>query len=88
MLEQYMKLDEIIGGLDKLVYLGGLYSTKQGYQLRDSGGISYTRVHELVLEKLNAIGPDAKQFDMHSLRSGGASAAANAGVPDGLLKTQ
>ena len=63
--------------------LGGLYSTKQRYWLRDSGGISYTRVHELVLEKL---GPDVKQFDMHSLRSGEVSAAVNAGVPDGLLK--
>ena len=80
-----MKLDEIKGDPDKLVFRG-LSSTKQGYRLRDSGGISFTRSHELVLEKLKAIGLDAKQFGMHSLRSGGTSAAANAGVPDRLLK--
>ena len=56
MLEQYMKLDEC--DLDKL----GLSSTKPGYWLRDSGGISYTSGHELVLKMLKAIGPDAKQL--------------------------
>ena len=36
---------------------------------------------ELLLDKLKAVGLDPKQFGLHSLRSGGASAAANAGVP-------
>ena len=60
--------------------------TKLGEQLRKKGGISYTRVRELVLQKLAALGLDPKQFGLHSLRSGGASAAANAGVPDRLFK--
>lgn len=85
MLERYMKLSEIKGDPDKLLFRG-LSSTKHGYRLRDSGGLSYTRARELVLEKLKAIGLDARQFGMHSLRSGGASAAANAGVPDRLFK--
>ena len=43
-------------------------------------------MRELVLQKLAALGFDPKQFGPHSLRSGGASAAANAGVPDRLFK--
>ena len=40
----------------------------------------------MVLEKLKELGPDPKQFGLHSLRAGGASAAANAGVPDRWFK--
>ena len=35
---------------------------------------------------LESIGLDCKQFSLNSLRSGGASAAANAGVPDQCFK--
>ena len=35
---------------------------------------------------LQAVGLDKKQFSLHSLRSGGATAAANAGVPDRCFK--
>ena len=35
---------------------------------------------------LQAIGLDRKQLSLHSLRSDGASAAANAGVPDRCFK--
>ena len=41
---------------------------------------------ELLLAKVSALGYDAKQFGLRSLRSGGAKAAANAGVPDRLFK--
>ena len=58
------------------------YFLKARYRLRPSGGLSYTRVWELMLEKLQELGLDPKQFGLHSLRSGGASGAANAGVPD------
>ena len=43
-------------------------------------------MRELVLQKLAALGLDPKQFGLDSLGSGGASAAANAGVPDRLFK--
>ena len=58
--------------------------TKSGEQLRKRGGTINTR--KLVLQKPAALGLDPKRFGLHSLRSGGASAAANAGVPDGLFK--
>ena len=63
-----------------------LVHTKNGFKLRQAGSISYTRVRELVLTLLESIGLDRKQFGLHSLRSGGASAAANAGVPDRCFK--
>lgn len=63
-----------------------LINTKHGQKLRDSADLSYTRARELVLEMLESVGLDRKQFSLHSLRSGGATAAANAGVPDRCFK--
>ena len=85
MLERYFKLADIQGDVDRHLFRG-LSKTKQGYRLRPKGGISYTRVRELLLEVLKEIGLDPKDFGVHSLRSGGATAAANAGVPDRWFK--
>ena len=41
---------------------------------------------ELMLQRLSALGFDPTVFGMHSFRAGGATAAANAGVPDRLFK--
>ena len=60
--------------------------TKSGEKLKKKGGLSYTRMREIVLEKLSELGLDRKLFGLHSLRSGGASAAASAGVPDRHFK--
>ena len=59
--------------------------TKCGYKPR-SKGLSYSRLRELVLEAFKDIVPDISAIGTHSLRSGGATAAANAGVPDRLFK--
>ena len=64
----------------------GIVRTKNGEKLRKSGHISYTRVRELMLQRLAKLGYDAAKFSMHSFRAGGATAAANAGVPDRLFK--
>ena len=48
--------------------------------------LSYTRVREILLAGLKEIGVDTKLFGTHSLRSGGATEAANAGIPDRLFK--
>ena len=64
----------------------GILNTKLGARLRPSGGLSYTRVRELVLEMLAKIGLDRSRYGLHSLRSGGASAAANADIPDRWFK--
>ena len=54
-----------------------LTRTKYGYKAR-ARGLSYTRLRELVIEAFRGIVPDLA-------RSGGATAAANAGVPDRLF---
>ena len=87
MLERYLQLAEIdlATPRDRLLFRA-LVKTKLGYKLRDSGGLSYTRAREIVLEMLGEAGYDKTVFGLHSLRSGGASAAASAGVPDRLFK--
>ena len=52
-------------------------------KLRDTGGLSHSRMSELVKEKL---GFKAVEFGLHSLQSGGTTTAARAGVPDRLFK--
>ena len=85
MLERYYELADLSREQDKFLFRG-LMTTKKGSRLRSTGGLSYTRAQEVVLDMLAAIGLDKKQFGLHSLRSGGASAAANAGVPDRFFK--
>ncbi len=61
--------------------------TKKGERLRPKNQpISYTRVRELLLAALKAVGIESHRFGTHSLRAGGATEAANAGVPDRLFK--
>ena len=38
------------------------------------------------MDMLSAVGLDKRKFGVHSLRSGGALAAANAGVPDRMFQ--
>ncbi len=65
----------------------GLIVSKNGEKLRKvNKPISYTRVREILIKELGELGLNPKQFGTHSLRAGGASAAANAGVPDRLFK--
>lgn len=85
MMERYFNMASISPS-SKLHLFRGIVHTKRGERLRASGSLSYTRMRELLLAKLAHLGFDAKQFSLHSLRAGGASAAANAGVPDRLFK--
>jgi hypothetical protein len=71
MMECYMKLANVIGSPD-LHLFRGIVLSKNGVRLRAQGDLCYTRMCELLLEKLAQVG----------LRSGGTTAAANAGVPD------
>ena len=48
--------------------------------------LSYTRCREILLSALEEVGLDSSKYALHSLRSGGASTAANNNVPDRLLK--
>ena len=62
----------------------GLNSVKTKTRMRKSK-ISYTRVKELVKQAF-ADSIDVNLIGVHSLRAGGASFAANNGIPDRLFK--
>ena len=70
-----------------LMFFRSLHFVKSNasYTLR-STGISYTRTREVVLHAFSQLGYSTKLFGLHSLRLGGATAAANAGVNDRLIK--
>ena len=61
-------------------------STKAGESLRASGTISYTCLREQFKKKLKQLGYNPAEFGLHSLRAGGATAAANAAVPERNFK--
>ena len=85
MLERYFERAMLSRGSKDLVFRG-IVHTKSGDRLRKSGGLSYSRVQELMLQRLSSLDFDAAVFGMHSFRAGGATTAANAGVPDRLFK--
>ena len=60
-------------------------TSSRSYSWR-STGMSYTRTREIVLQAFAELGYPKHLFGLHSLRAGGASAVANAGVSDRLFK--
>ena len=87
MLKKYLNVAELYDEADEefLFRPVSFCSSNNVYKLR-SGQLSYTRCLELLKQALSSVGLDPSKFGMHSLRSGGASAAANFGVPDRLFK--
>jgi len=84
MLEAYMRKGNIQAGSEQKLFRGIV--TGKMEKLRATGGLSHTRMAELLKDKLLDLGFSSKEFSLHSLRSGGATAAAVAGVPDRLFK--
>ena len=85
MLRNYVRLGEIDLSSEAALFRR-ITRTKGGSKLRAVGGISYTRVRELVREAICRVGLAPEKYGVHSLRAGGATAAANAGVPDRAFK--
>ena len=81
---------DVLAGIDKQCdkyIFRGIENTKNGQKLRKINKLlSYATVRGHVLDLLANIGLDPTKFGLHSLRSGGASAAANLGVNDRLFK--
>ena len=87
MLELYYRLAKISLVDSSNFLFRNLTKTNKGYIFRNGNQpMSYTRVRELILEVLTPLVGDVSKYCIHSLRSGGASAAANAGVPDRNFK--
>ena len=81
---------DVLAGIDKQCdkyIFRGIENTKNGQKLRKINKLlSYATVRGHVLDLLANIGLDPTKFGLHSLRSGGASAAANLGGNDRLFK--
>lgn len=64
-----------------------LSKVEGSYRLRSvKKPITYTRMRELLIDAFKEFVPDIKKYGLHSLRSGGATASANSGIPDRLFK--
>ena len=85
MLEHYMAAAEVTPTSD-LYLFRGICKGKAGEKLRPSWCLSYTTVRELFRKKLVDLGHSPEGFGFHSLRAGGASDAAQAGISDRLFK--
>ena len=62
-----------------------LFSNKNGQTASRNKGISYTRAREVFLKNLKSFNVESHNYCLHSLRSGGASSAANNNVSDRLI---
>ena len=85
MLERYMAAAGI-QPKSELFLFRPIVKTKKGEVLRSTGSLSYSRLSELFKLKLEQLGYRAADYGLHSLRAGGATAAASAGVSDRLFK--
>ena len=84
MLEEYISR----GGIDlaSQLYLFRPIAGPKGQKLRNAGQLTYSRLRELLKHKLEELGFPSAEFGVHSLRAGGATAAAGRGISDRLFK--
>ena len=88
MLERYMNIARIAFGSNEFIFRAISFRKRSNsYVLcKLNKPLSYSRARELLLQTLSSLGFDTKLFGLHSLRSGGASAAAHNRIPERLLK--
>ena len=85
LLKQYFTKADISDTCQKYLFRGISHS-KNGYRLRSvDKPISYATARENVITALTDIGLNSKDYGLHSLRAGGAAAAANLGINDRLF---
>ena len=80
----YLKLANINDNLSNYIFQLCV-KTKSGCKLHKSRKLSYTRAREILLGNLEKVGLPKGCFGLHSLRSGGATAAGNV-VPERLIQ--
>lgn len=85
LLESYMKQTGTLWDDHRFLFRP-IQKTKRGEILRESGQLRYSCLRDQFRKKLDYLGFPSADFGLHSLRAGGASAAANAKVPDWLYK--
>ena len=88
LLQRYFTLAEIKLDSEEFIFRSLTYfkSTSRYSLNQRNAPISYTTARECVLKATIGIGLDSREFGLHSLRAGGATAATNIGVQDRLFK--
>ena len=87
-LKRYISMSEFKTHSEKFLFRSvSYYKTLNKHKLRPGNKpITYTCARELILQVFKDIGLNEKEFGTHSLRAGGATAAANNYVSDRLFK--
>ena len=87
MLKRYIHLAKFAENSQDYLFKGLTYHHKsKTYTLRKQHkGISYTTAREIVLKAFGSVGLNIKEFGTHSMRKGGATAAAKNHVLDRLI---
>ena len=84
-LNKYITLANLISGSDQFLFSPIRYIKSSDSYILCRSKLSYTRAREIFLEAIEAIGEDKNAFCLHSLRSGGCSAAINLNVDERLV---
>ena len=85
--KRYLEKANICPDSEEFIFRPMIYCKKSGiYVLKGQNKLSYTRAREILLSALESLGLDKRKFGLHSLRAGGATAAANSGICDRLFK--
>jgi len=82
-LKKYLEFSKLSTQPNAFVFCR-LNKTKKGHNANGAHNISYSRAREIFLEGLSSF-VDVKSYGLHSMRSGGASAAANNSVCERLI---
>lgn len=87
-LKDYLRLADIRTHADEFIFRSvRFFRNSRSYKLSLADKpLSYTSMREIFLRALSEVGEEPRKFGLHSLRSGGATAAANADIPDRLFK--
>ena len=84
-LEDYLRLVNINISSSQYIFRAISKSRKSRLR-RKNKPISYTTIRQNLLKVIKAVGLNWKDYGLHSFRAGGASLAANKGIPDRLFK--
>ena len=82
---KYIAVANLIPESDQFLFSPVKYIKSSDSYILSEAKLSYTRAREIFHEAIEAIGQDKNLFYLHSLRSGGCSAATNSEVEERLV---
>lgn len=86
-LMEYIELLNLMDELSEQHLFCDLSACRSGFKVRtDKKALSYSTLRNLFRLALRSHVQDISKYGLHSLRSGGATKAANMGIPDRLFK--